>query len=508
MAEDTVHWADVVAKDVLKNRGNRHVIATGITPSGPIHIGNMREVVTADAVRLALKDHGADVRLHYIADSYDPLRKVYPFLSEDYASHVGKPISEIPDPDGCCANYAEHFLQPFLDAMEKLGIGTDVTRADQMYKRGDYADAILTALINEDKIAQRLAEVTGRTMPQNWSPFNPLCEQCGRITMTIVTGYHGKGVDYECQCGHQGTADISKGDGKLTWRVDWPARWKILGITVEPFGKDHAVAGGSYDTGIRIAKEVYDYDPPYPIPFEHIFLKGHGKMSSSAGVVISVQEMLDVLPPEVLRYLIIRAKPERHIDFDPGAPLLNLIDEYDRLNETDRSYELSTKVPFRHMQIAREVSTKVPFRHMVTIVQIARNFDRIVETLKRSGYEIDDVGAIKQRAKNAENWLNKFAPSVVKFKVRETLPNAAKELSPQQKRALNILADEIGREWTADALHAEIYQIAGNVGVDPKYVFEAAYIALLGTPSGPRAGWFLTSLSPNFIRKRFKEAST
>ena len=499
MAENTVHWADVVANDVL-NRGNRHVIATGVTPSGPIHIGNMREVVTADAVRRALKDHGADVRLHYIADSYDPLRKVYPFLPEDYASHVGKPISEIPDPDGCCANYAEHFLQPFLNAMEKLGIETDVTRADQMYKRGDYADAIQTALINEDRIAQRLAEVTGRTMPQNWSPFNPLCGQCDRITMTAVTGYHGKRVDYKCQCGYQGTADISKGSGKLTWRVDWPARWKILNITVEPFGKDHAVAGGSYDTGTRIAKEIYDYEPPYPIPFEHIFLKGQGKMSSSAGVAISIQEMLDVAPPEVLRYLITRTKPEKHIDFDPGIPLLNLMDEYDKLNEADRSYELS--------HLPSSVSTKVPFRHMVTIVQIARNFDQVVETLRRSGYDIDDAGAIEQRAKNAENWLNKFAPSVVKFKVREKLPHAAKKLSPQQKKALNILADEMGREWTADALHAEIYRIAERVGADPKYVFEAIYIALLGTSSGPRAGWFLTSLSPNFIRERFKEAST
>lgn len=499
MAERTVHWADVVAKDIL-NRGDRHIVATGITPSGPIHIGNMREVVTADAVRRALKDHGADVHLHYIADSYDPLRKVYPFLPEDHASHIGKPLSEIPDPDGCCANYAEHFLQPFLNAMETLGIETDVSRADQMYKRGDYVDAIQTALSNRDGIAQRLAEITGRTMPQNWSPFNPLCGQCGRITMTTVTGYHGGGVDYKCQCGHQGTADISKGDGKLTWRVDWPARWKILGITVEPFGKDHAVAGGSYDTGTCIAKEIYGYDPPYPIPFEHIFLKGQGKMSSSAGVAISIQEMLDVIPPEVLRYLIIRTKPEKHIDFDPGAPLLSLIDEYDKLNETDRSYELS--------RLLSSVSTKVPFRHMVTIVQIARNFGQIVETLQRSGYEVDNMNAIKQRAKNAENWLIRFAPSIVKFKVRKSLPSTAEELSPQQKMALNILADEIGREWTAAALHNEIYQIAERVGVDPKYVFEAIYITLLGTSSGPRAGWFLTSLNSAFIRERFKEAST
>lgn len=104
---DTIHWADVIAEDVLKKNG-KHLVATGITPSGNIHIGNMREVVTADAVYRALVDKGANADFIYIADNYDPLRKVYPFLPESYVEHVGKPISEIPCPCGNCANYAEH----------------------------------------------------------------------------------------------------------------------------------------------------------------------------------------------------------------------------------------------------------------------------------------------------------------------------------------------------------------------------------------------------------------
>lgn len=495
---ETIHWADVIATNVVE-RGKKHVVATGITPSGHIHIGNMREVVIADAVNRALKDRGTDTRVIYIADTYDPLRKIYPFLPDEYALHVGKPLSEIPDPEGCCANYAEHFLHPFLDALERLGIATEVYRADQMYKKGDYADVIKIALKNRDKIAQILDKITGKTTPPTWNPFNPLCKGCGRITMTTVTGYKGGKVDYRCQCGYAGTADMSKGEGKLTWRVDWPARWRMLGITVEPFGKDHAVAGGSYDTGVRISREVYDYEPPYPIPFEHIFLKGRGKMSSSMGVAIPIQDMLDVVPPEVLRYLVIRTKPERHIDFDPGLALLNLIDECDGMTEDDRSYELS--------QLPASVSTRVPFRHMVTIVQIAKEFDHVIEILKRSGYEIDNIDAIKQRAINARNWLDKFAPPSVKFKVQERLPSAVKTLSSKQKRVLAALATQIGRKWTAEALHEEVYRIAKDVDVDAKEAFKAIYIALLGTSSGPRAGWFLISLDPTFVKERFEQVS-
>ncbi|MDD5446722.1 MAG: lysine--tRNA ligase [Methanocellales archaeon] len=480
---ENVHWSDVIAEDVLK-RGNKHVVATGITPSGSIHIGNMREVAVANAVCRALRDHGADARLIYIADTYDPLRKLYPFLPEGYVEHIGKPLSEIPDPDGCCPSYAEHFLRPFLNSLERLGIEIEVYKADYMYKSGMYTDTIKTALENRDKIAKILSEIAGTSISSSWSPFNPLCEQCGRIKDVIVKGYMGNSVDYECICGHRGVADFSKGGGKLTWRVDWPARWKILDITVEPFGKDHAVAGGSYDTGVQISKDIYGHKPPYPIPFEHIFLKGRGKMSSSTGTLVSIQEMLDILPPEVLMHLFLRTNPEKHIEFDPGLPLLNLIDEYDRIH-----------------------GWQISFRHMVTIVQTAQDFDQILEVLRRSGYGVSDLDAIRQRSINAKNWLSKFAPPSVKFKVQETLPVGVKKLSQQQRFALRILADEIGSKKTAEDLHNEIYEIAEEAGIDSSDVFKAIYVAILGKSSGPRAGWFLLSLDGNFIRERLRDAS-
>ncbi|MCK4929350.1 MAG: lysine--tRNA ligase, partial [Methanosarcinales archaeon] len=363
MAE-TIHWADVVATEALK-KGNKHTVASGITPSGNIHIGNMREVLTADAVYRALKDAGADANLIYIADTYDPLRKVYPFLDDSYEEHIGRPLSEIPCPCGAHPNYAEHFLEPFFNSLKKLDIHPKIRRADELYKQGAYVDAIKNALMKRDGIAHIIEEVAGRTLDPEWNPFNPICNECGKLTTTKVTGFDidAGTVDYSCSCGSTGTVSM-QGGGKLTWRVDWPARWPILGVTIEPFGKDHASAGGSYATGERISSEVFDYPAPHPIVYEWIMLKGQGAMSSSTGVTVSISDMLDVVPPEVLRYLIIRTKPEKHIEFDPGLPLLNLIDEYDNLDEKldMRAYQLSQ---------AGGTSAKIPFKHMVTAVQIA-----------------------------------------------------------------------------------------------------------------------------------------
>jgi lysyl-tRNA synthetase class 1 len=501
MNDETIHWADVIAENVLA-KGRKHTVASGITPSGAIHIGNMREVVTADAVYRALADKGADARLIYIADTYDPLRKVYPFLSKDYEAHIGKPLSEIPCPCGGHKSYSEHFLLPFLEALHTLGIKPLVCRADELYKEGKYLDAIKKALINRDALAQILSKVSGRELEPDWNPFSPICNECSRLSTTKVTGFDldNETIDYVCKCSSPGTVSM-KGGGKLTWRVDWPARWHIFGITVEPFGKDHATAGGSYDTGKRISREIYNYEPPYPIVYEWIMLKGKGAMHSSTGLAISINDMLQIVPPEVLRYLIIRQKPEKHIEFDPGLALLNLIDEYDRVGGDMRVYLLS--------QTEGMKPSKIPFRHMVTAVQIAeeRGFDYLLTVLKRTSYDTSDVAAIRQRANNARNWLEEYAPLFVKFKVQEMLPPQVKSFTKGQKLALAILADELEKGMTGQEIHDNMYKVAEQAGIDGKKVFETVYLALLGLKSGPRAGHFLASLDRDFVVKRFKEAS-
>jgi lysyl-tRNA synthetase, class I len=494
----SIHWADVIAEK-LENSGP-HTIATGITPSGPVHIGNMREVMTAEAVYRALLDRGVEARLIYIADTYDRLRRLYPFLPESFTEHIGKPLSEIPCPTGCCGSYADHFLNPFLKSMERLGITPEVFRADVLYKEGKYVGAIKTALERKDDIARILKEVSGRALPEGWSPFDAICSSCGRTNTTCVTGFdlEMETVDYECKCGSKGTVSM-RGGGKLVWRVDWPARWPIFKVTVEPFGKDHATAGGSYDTGKRISEEIYEYPAPFPMVYEWIHLKGVGAMHSSTGIVVTIQEMLDVVPPEVLRYLIIRNKPEKHIEFDPALPLLSLVDEYDQRKGDERALELSN--------ICGGGPFEIPFRHMVTAVQIANgDYDNLFRALQRSGYDISNRERILGRAENVQKWLDKYAPAYVKFQVQETLPAAVKNLTQEERQGLGILAEQIN-DKTAAEIHDHVYVLAKEQGLDSKKFFQAIYLAMLGDRQGPKVGWFLASLDRDFVKTRLKEAA-
>ena len=505
-----MHWSQAIARDIIAQREERkHVVATGITPSGDIHIGNLREIIIGDAVRKALVDLGVDAQLIYVADTFDPLRRRYPFLPPEYDRHVGKPLSEIPDPEGCHYSYAEHFLSPFFESLTELGIEIEILRADEMYKSGLYADAIKEALLRRGDLARIIQESSGRHLPPDWSPFSPLCDACGRITTTVVTGYNmaKQEVYYECECGNKGTASL-RGGGKLAWRVDWAARWRILGVTVEPFGKDHAAPGGSFDSGKRIAHEIYNFEAPYPIPFEHVLLKrSEGArtrvtaMSSSRGTNISIQEILEVVPPEILKHLIRRVRPDRHIEFDPSTPLLHLIDEYER--------EIGG--------IGRGLAAKIPFRHFLTLVQVARgDFNELIAVIRRSGYELPggaeggeegELNAIREKARYAQNWLQRYAPPDIKFELQLSVPwEGIKKLSGAQRRALRVIAQRIKKGLNATEWHNMMYEVAATVNIDPKDVFRAVYIALLNKPSGPRAGWLLASLDIQFLRTRFETA--
>src|SRR2546426_110900 len=220
------HWADEVADEILAASKGPHEISTGISPSGEIHIGNLREVITADVVDQALKEHGIEVTLDYVADNFDPLRKVYPFLDATiYSRHIGKPLSEIPCPCGGHPSYAAHFLEPFLASLERLRIHVKVHYADRMYKSGMLVPQIVQALRGRDDIARILHECTGRNVEPEWSPFNPICGTCGRMTDTLVKGFSEKAatVDYTCSCGGRGATAMKRG-GKTTPRVGWPAR--------------------------------------------------------------------------------------------------------------------------------------------------------------------------------------------------------------------------------------------------------------------------------------------
>jgi len=518
-----MHWADVEAGR-LTNKGPGHVIATGITPSGDIHVGNMREILTGDTVYRALREKLPETRLLYVGDTFDPLRKVYPFLPENYSEHVGKPLSRIPCPCGSHESYAEHFLQPFLEALEQLGVGQETVKTHEMYANGEYAEVIGKVLDNVDAIRKILEEGSGREMPGDWSPYVPLCHECGRFDTTKVTGHAYPYVDYTCECGHQGKADVRKAEGKLPWRVEWPARWFHLGVTCEPFGKDHAAAGGSYQTGAAIIRDVLGREPPHPVVYEWIQLKGQGAMSSSKGVAVSAVQMLNMTPPEVLRYLVIRSQPGKHLDFDPGLGILKLVDEYDqyervyfgkeelpaglkedKLDDWKRVYVLSQPGAAHE-----NMPYQVPYRHFVSLAQIKEEWPDVLELVKRAeGMEslaAEDEAYLKRRWECVRYWLDNYAPDMVKFSIKKEMPHV--ELGSAEKQYLRALAEKlVASDWSAEQIHNIVHETGKAAGLSSKASFKVLYRIMLDSSKGPRLGYFLHSLERDFVLGRMKEAA-
>jgi lysyl-tRNA synthetase class 1 len=444
--KDTVEsqfWADATAAKIAAER-HHYVVASGITPSGEIHVGNLREVLTAHTISLALEDLGKKTEFIFVSDNMDPLRHVYPFLdAKIYEQHVGKPLSNIPCPCGKHQSYAHHFVEPFVASLAELGMHPRIVGANELYQRPEFAPIIMKALKHRDRIAKILHEQTGKVIEDDWYPYNPICNRCGKINSTTVKGFDEKRqtVSYDCKCGDSGEVSVI-GGGKLTWRVDWPARWCLLQVTMEPFGKDHGTRGGSYDTGKIISKEIFGYEPPYPLMYEWISLKGLGDMSSSKGNVVSVHEMLTVLPADILRYFILRVNPIKSVTLDPGLPMLNLVDDYDNRradgagNKIDRAIQLA--------QVSGFEPLGVPFRHLVTMVQICgTDVAAVRERLKHTGYEVSNIELLKKRIQLVTNWLKRFAPEDVKFSLQPTLPATVAELSLSQKSAMHKLAEQL-----------------------------------------------------------------
>jgi lysyl-tRNA synthetase class 1 len=520
MSKKGMHWADQMAETWIQRRGQDHVVEIGVSPSGPIHIGFLRETVLGAVAVRALRDAGAHARLILFVDSMDPLRKRYPFLDESFDRHIGRALCDIPAPWPGENSYADTFLMPFVRSLEALGIDLEIIRSEERYREGFFTRQITLALEHQERIAEILRDESGRLLDEDWAPVNPIDRETGKMTGTRVLSFDAASttIEYETEDGRRGVADYSKGEAKLPWRIDWPARWNALGVTVEPFGKDHASPGGSFSTGRRICKEIFGSPAPEPVPYEWINLKGQGAMSSSKGIAIPIDAMVEVIPPEVLRYLIVRNRPNQAIDFDPSLKMIQIVDEFENLErrilhpvpEADAPSESSR----RNYALARirpeekRTPATIPFRLLTTLVQVAAgDLERLKEVLVRTGYgsELERWDQVAQLARYAERWIEKFAPEEDKMQLSAEMPAAARSLSAAQGAFLKALSEFLDSGPSAEAIHQGIYTLAEQLQIQSPEAFKAIYLALIGKEKGPRAGFFLASLDREFVKKRFSD---
>jgi len=528
-----MHWIDRIARSLMK-RGERHVIASGISISGHVHIGHCNDVFIADGVRRAVEELGGEAEAIWYADDYDPMRRVpWPLnqgeLAERYKRYLGFPYANIPSPDPAYRDFVDYFSRDFVSSLREFGVKVTIYSGAEVYRSGKIADLIRTALESADRIRRILNRYRETPLPDDWLPYDPICANCGRISTTRAYSWKGDLVSYRCEgtdyvegCGYTGEADYTRGEGKLTWRVEWPARWKFLGVTCEPFGKDHAAAGGSYDTGKQIARWVFRYRAPYPVPYEWVGLGGR-HMSSSRGIVFTLPQWLQVAEPELLRYFIFRSKPMKAKEFDPSTTVVELYEEFDaaeriyfglekpagrKLEQVKRIYEISQvgTVPSSPPQ-------RVPFRLAATLAQVMRDEAHAIEILKSRRVLVNptdaDIRLALRRLGCAGNWVMSYAPETMRFRVTETVPPDARALSENQKRGLALLAEDLSkREYTPVELDNRIYELSRAAGVEPADLFRAVYVALLGRPSGPKAGNFLSVLDRDFVVSRLREVAS
>ena len=489
---------------LIKDQNGEQRVSTGISPSGEIHVGNLREILTGDIIYKSILKTGRESTFIYLADDIDPLRKVYPFLPQTYSEHVGKPLRDIPAPKGE-GKYSEYFLKPFIGAMEKLDIKPKIIRSGDLYRDGKFGELTTEVIRKKEKIKEILERLSGRELENDWFPYNPKCSKCGRINSTKVTGNSENVVNYTCSCGNEGESDVFKEDGKLPWRIEWPAKWKILNVTVEPFGKDHGTVGGSYDTGKEISEKIFNYTAPIPLIYERILLKGKGAMHSSTGINIPAGEILTFAPPEIVRYIMARVPPTRHIDFDPEAGFLNTMDEFERLLKLRNDGKISDDQSWiLDMSMAGRSYEALPdYRHITTLVQIYESDQRIKEILA-SERKVYPEHILMETINLARRWIQAYAPKSVKFKILGKSDPV--ELNEKERILLCELWAGIRdmEEMDPDKIHQLSRKVIEKTGIPLSEGFKCIYKALIGKESGPRLGYFLSVAPRDKIRERME----
>lgn len=505
-----MQWLGKIVDEALAKKPDGQILVqSGISPSGSYHMGYLREIITCDAIVTAIKKRGRNARHIHFVDDQDGFRKVPKNLPPDYEKYLGKPLCDMPAPDGSGQPYADYALKPFLDSVKMLGVEMDVIRSHEKYCEGFFVGAIELVLQHLDEVKTVLEEVSGRKLGEDWSPIQVNEEGYLKKRPFIGIDTDSKTIRYLDKDEKEQTTAYDKGQIKLDWRLDWPARWWLLHIDVEPFGRDHATKGGSYDTGRALMDKIFKAPAPLPVPYEFINRAGESKkMSASTGNGIMMSEVVSVLPPEIIRFFILRTPPDKTLYFDPIGGVVRLIDEFAELvAKPDKSDEEIQLLDICTSGLDATVSS-VPFSHLVASYQAAlKDTAKTLEIIGRTEHgpaAHAQKGLVEKELGFIEQWLNSWAPEEVKFSLAKEFPT---DLSEPEKNFLKNLAEKIAAS-PADAdgewFHKAIYELRESSGLEPKQMFGTLYKTLINKDQGPRAGWFLSILPRDWLVKRLR----
>lgn len=547
---DSRTWMDRLAGEVVERWGPGApvVCASGISPSGPIHMGNLREVVTTHLVVEALRRIGVDAVHLHSWDDYDRLRKVPAGVDDSYRRYVGMPLSAVPDPWGEADSYASHFIEEFTAALSALGIRLHEIKQSSQYSHGTYNAAIRRAMDCRGLVFDTLAEqqTPGRhdrsedDRRREFYPFRPYCEVCGKDD-TRVEAYRDETVHYICRCSHHGVMSLADGvkiSGKLVWKVDWPMRWAHEGVAFEPAGEDHHAPTGSFTVGRRLVESLYGGVAPHSAVYSFVSLAGaSGKMSGSAGGAAVPSTALDVLEPALVRWLYARRLPEQSFSIDLSPqPVQRLYDEWDAtvaradsdggdpMEARVRSYCVSTS----DGTVATTPRT-VPFRLLGSTADVtAANRSQIVRIVRQhlpaAERELPDeqlLAELEPRLSCGINWATRLLAPEQRTTIAHSFNTAEwNSLDERTRDALRGLVRSLADSWDLDALTALVYStpklmlgLAADAEPTPEIkraqreFFKVMYRLLVGRDTGPRLPTLLLSIGLERSRRLLADSA-
>jgi len=519
MKTEEMHWADQTARRIIAEKGNKksYVCAAGITPSGTIHIGNFREVITQELIVRALKDKGKEARFIYSWDDNDVFRKVPQNLPNQtmLKKELRKPIYLIKDPFGIHKSYSEHFEKEFEESLPSIGIFPEFIYQHIPYTKCKYAKEIKTALEKTEKIKEILNKYRKEPLEKNWLPVFIFCSKCNKDTTKNIKWLGNYEIEYECDCGNKELFDFrKKGIVTLRWRIDWPMHWYYYKEDFESAGKDHFTQGGSITTSREIQQEVYKTEPPLGFMYEWISAKGMGQFASSEGKVITLKQILEIYEPEIVRYLFAGTRPGTEFSISFDLDVITMYEEFDRLERVyykkekvkerkylkqKRIYELSSIDP---KKIPKKMPFQPSFRHLTNILQIYGL--NINKTIKYYNPKNDsDKKKLKIRAECAKNWIEKYAPNDFKFHIQKT---SKIKLKGKIKEVFLEIAKKLKqKKWTDKKLHNEFYNIIKDKKIDNKEFFKTAYNILINKDKGPQLANFILIIGRERVAKLFEK---
>ncbi len=534
-------WLDEVVDSLfsyVEQRGipqdEEIICAAGMTPSCPIHFGIFREILISYFVSEEIKKRGRKSRLLYYWDDYDHYCKIPWFTTrEKMQEYIGKPLTEVPDPDGEYPSYGEHYMRIFEDNLSTLGIFPEYNYQSEEYASGLYLPYIRTALQKRFDIFRIISGVVDPesqkdNSEESFFPLEVYCAQCGRDT-TRVTGYDESldSISYECRtCSNKDMYSLDTSfRGKLIWKANWAMRWTHDKVMYESSGENQLTGTGSYAVSSKIASGIFGGEAPFSLLYRFIGMPGIAKVSRAQGEKTLSSRLVNLLEPAIIRWLYVRNSPDKTFTIDLDKGLKRLYTEWDAFvakcgsgaagQDEKRIFEYATEnIPW--------CSVSIPFPTMVAATGICGgNREKVVRILyltqkTRLGFE-DFRDTIYPRFLCAWHLIYTYKLTDDVPMLRETSAIGEIEVSPVVHTMIDSLLEKLSAGEMEDEIQELLYslpKIALGVPEDDKKnpevkilqreFFKTLYMLFLGKEEGPKLSTILSLVELEKIRELLK----